>query len=185
MQTNTRVLGWQGTQDGELCPKSRPFNSTFIITTVCASVLDAPRRCQDKTESGPTRSSESNKRNGAIPRRQIIRQKAIKDTQKGPASSTEVYRRKRSNSPKGIKENYVEKGSAQTRRWEWSPQVEMETHVLRVGNSRREGTKTGRCVSGMESSVTGTRALAEGKLPVEGLGRRGSIFTDMRVSFLS
>lgn len=53
----------------------------------------------------------------------------------------------------------MEKGTSQTRRWVWAPQVRLEMRVFHVGKQRREGAKEGRCVFGMESSVTETRRV--------------------------
>lgn len=110
-------------------------------------------------------------------------QTATKDTTKTPTSSTEIYRRERSNSPKNIRENYMEKGTPETRRWVWASQAKMEVRVFRVGESRREGTKEGGAVCGPESDTAGTKAFVEGKPVMNGLGLPGSIFKDLGLSF--
>lgn len=80
--------------------RAAPSQHHSVPTTVCAHVLDAP-------DDGRTGRVRTHWRNGWCSHHKTTYE--VRDRRGSPASSTEMHRRERFNSPKGIRETDREK----------------------------------------------------------------------------
>lgn len=96
-------------------------------------MCSTPTWWQDKAGSGPTRSSQSNMGGMVQSQEDGLQCRMQSEHTKRPASNNRNLQRREIKFPLRHQAMYLEKGTSETRRWVWDPQVEMEMRCSRWG----------------------------------------------------